>query len=163
MDAVLYGQLYNDAMSGMDSLFDDMKDSMKNFNKKNYSNVFEEMQRKYGKVMICIEQVYNEEGKDPQNWVNKLAERFVSHAQELISAKKWKFQRENMTIDCNMFLVSYVFPLILEYDGNMAEPLAEAIRDQWNEAFDTQLECGNFERISNGFSNSIFGIPMGKR
>ena len=34
MDAVLYGQLYNEAMMGMDTLFEDMKDSLKNFNKK---------------------------------------------------------------------------------------------------------------------------------
>ena len=35
MDVVLYGQLYNEAMMGMDTLFDDMKDSLKNFSKKN--------------------------------------------------------------------------------------------------------------------------------
>ena len=34
MDVVLYGQLYNEAMMGMDTLFDDMKDSLKNFSKK---------------------------------------------------------------------------------------------------------------------------------
>ena len=36
MDLIQYGQYYNDAMTGMDSMFDDMKESMKNFNKKRY-------------------------------------------------------------------------------------------------------------------------------
>ena len=39
MDLIQYGQYYNDAMTGMDTMFDDMKDSMKNFNKKNYPDI----------------------------------------------------------------------------------------------------------------------------
>jgi hypothetical protein len=46
MDVVLYGQLYNEAMAGMDSLFDDMRGSLKNFSKKNYPDIFEDMKKK---------------------------------------------------------------------------------------------------------------------
>ena len=35
MDLVQYGEFYNEAMMGMDSLFEDMKDALKSFNKKN--------------------------------------------------------------------------------------------------------------------------------
>ena len=48
MDLIQYGQYYNDAMTGMDTMFDDMKDSMKHFNKKNYPGYFENMMKKYG-------------------------------------------------------------------------------------------------------------------
>ena len=58
MDLIQYGQYYNDAMTGMDSMFDDMKESMKNFNKKNYPGYFENMMKKYGKVFLCIGDVY---------------------------------------------------------------------------------------------------------
>ena len=43
MDLIQYGQYYNDAMTGMDSMFDEMKESMKNFNKMNYRGYFENM------------------------------------------------------------------------------------------------------------------------
>ena len=43
MDLIQYGQLYNDAMAGMDTLFEDMKESMKHFNKKKYPGFFENM------------------------------------------------------------------------------------------------------------------------
>ena len=161
MDLMQYGQLYNEAMSGMDMLFDEMKYSLKNFSKKNYPVVFEGMMKKYGKVLLRIEEIYNYE-EDKEAWVNKLAERFVGYAEEMIGAQRWKFQRENMKIDCNMFVVSYVLPLILEYKGKMSEPFAEAVKDHWNEAFGTQMECGSYDRIYSGFKTSILGIPIGK-
>ena len=61
MDVVLYGQLYNEAMVGMDTMFDDMRDSLKNFSKKNYPDVFEGLQKKYGRVFMCVEEIYNED------------------------------------------------------------------------------------------------------
>lgn len=161
MDLVQYGKLYNEAMTGIDQIFEDMKGSLKNFSKKNYPDVFENMMNKYGKVFLCIEEVYNYE-EDQAAWLNKLAERFTGYAKEMIESQKWKFQRENMKIDCNMFVVSYVLPLILEYKGKMSEPFAEAVKDHWNEAFGTQLECGSYDKIFGGFKTSILGIPIGK-
>ena len=161
MDLVQYGQYYNDAMLGMDNMFDDMRDSLKNFNKKNYPGYFENMMKKYGKVFLCIEAVYDHE-ENKEKWLQKLAERFVSHAEELVNSKKWKFQRENLLIDCNMFVVSYVLPAVNAFEGNMAAPFAQKLADCWNEKFGTQMEVGDYERILNGFSTTILGIKIGK-
>lgn len=161
MDLIQYGQLYNDAMAGMDTLFEDMKESMKHFNKKKYPGFFENVMKKNGKVFLCIEEVYNYE-KDKEKWLNKLAERFVNYAQQMIQSEKRKFKRENMQIDCNIFVVSYVVPAILEYKGNMSEPFAEKLLDVWNEAFGTQMQGGDYETILGGFNTSIFGINFGK-
>lgn len=161
MDLVQYGQYYNDAMSGMDSMFDDMKESMKHFNKKNYPGYFENMMKKYGKIFLCIEAVYDHEEKK-EKWLKKLADRFVDHAEEMIMSKKWKFQRENALVDCNMFVVSYVLPAINEFEGTMSAPFAQMLCGCWNERFGTQMEVGSYEKIYNGFSTSIFGIKFGK-
>ena len=161
MDLIQYGQLYNDAMAGMDTLFDDMKESMKSFNKKKYPGFFENMMKKYGKVFICIEEVYNYES-NKEKWLNKLAERFVGYAQNMIQSEKRKFKRDNMQIDCNIFVVSYVVPAILEYKGNMSEPFAQVLLDCWNETFGTQMQGGDYETILGGFNTSIFGINFGK-
>ena len=161
MDVMLYGQLYNEAMMGMDSFFEEMKDSMANFSKKRYPSYFEDLQKKYGKVLLSVEEIYNEE-EDKEAWLNKLGERLVNHAKELVASKKWKFQRENLQIDCNMFVVSYIIPLILEYKGTSSEAFAQAVADNWNEAFGTQMGCGNYERIFGGFKTAILGIPFGK-
>ena len=161
MDVMLYGQLYNEAMMGMDSFFEEMKDSMANFSKKRYPSYFEDLQKKYGKVLLSVEEIYNEE-EDKEAWLNKLGERLVNHAKELVASKKWKFQRENLQIDCNMFVVSYIIPLILEYKGISSEAFAQAVADNWNEAFGTQMVCGNYERIFGGFKTAILGIPFGK-
>ena len=117
--------------------------------------------KKYGKVWLCVEEIYNHE-EDKEAWVNKLAERFVGYAIDLINSQKRKFQKENVKIDCNMFVVTYVIPMIVEYKGNMSEDFAQAIADCWNENFGTQMECGNYETIFKGFKTSILGIPIGK-
>ena len=161
MDLIQYGQLYNDAMAGMDTLFEDMKESMKHFNKKKYPGFFENMMKKYGKVFICIEEVYNHES-NKEKWLNKLAERFVGYAQSMIQSEKKKFKRNNMQIDCNIFVVSYVIPAILEYKGNMSEPFAQTLLDCWNETFGTQMQSGDYETILGGFNTTIFGINFGK-
>ena len=162
MDLIQYGQLYNDAMAGMDTLFDDMKGSMKSFNKKKYPGFFENMMKKYGRVFICIEEVYNYES-NKEKWLNKLAERFVGYAQNMIQSEKRKFKRDNMQIDCNIFVVSYVVPAILGYKGNMSEPFAQILLDCWNETFGTQMQSGDYETILGGFNTSIFGINFGKQ
>lgn len=161
MDVMLYGQLHNEAMMGMDAFFDDMKVSMSNFSKKRYPAYFEDLQKKYGRVLLSIEEIYNDV-EDKDAWINKLAERLVGHAKELVASKKWKFQKENLQIDCNMFVVTYIIPLIMEYKGNSSEPLAHAIADCWNNAFGTQMECGSYDRIFGGFKTAILGIPFGK-
>ena len=76
--------------------------------------------------------------------------------------KKKKFKRNNMQIDCNIFVVSYVIPAILEYKGNMSEPFAQTLLDCWNETFDTQMQGGDYETILGGFNTTIFGINFGK-
>lgn len=164
MDLVQYGQYYNDAMAGMDALFEDMKDSMKNFNKKSYPGYFENMMKKYGKVFLCIEAVYDHEDTEEkkEKFLRKLADRFIGYAEEMVSSKKWKFQKQSTLIDCNMFVVSYVLPAINGFEGNMAKPFAQILCDNWNEKFGTNMEVGDYDRIYNGFSTSIFGIKIGK-
>lgn len=161
MELVQYEKFYNDAMLGMDDLFDEMKDSMKNFNKKNYPDVFEHMMKKYGKVFTSIEEIYAYE-ENKEKWLKKLAERFVGHAEQMIRSKRWKFQQNNVSVDCSMFVVSYVIPAILEFQGEMSEPFAKTLTEQWNEAFGTNMECGGYEQIYSGFRTSIFGINFGK-
>lgn len=160
MELVQYEKFYNDAMLGMDDLFEELKASMKQFNKKNYPGAFEHLMKKYGNVFLSIEEIYRYE-ENKEKWVRKLAERFTEHARVLIDSKRWKYQQNNLTVDCTMFVVSYVIPAIMEYQGEMSAPLAQAVADLWNESFGTQIECGNYERIYGGFRTSILGINLG--
>lgn len=161
MDLVQYGQFYNEAMLGMDILFEDRKEALKSFDKKKYPAYFEYMMEKYSRVFRCIEEVYNSE-EDKEKWLNQLAERVTGYVKKLVDSKKRKFQKENTFIDCNMFVVSYVLPLVNEFEGNMSAPFAQTLADCWNEKFGTQIQVGSYDRIFNGFSTNILGIKIGK-
>ena len=150
MDLIQYGQYYNDAMTGMDSMFDDMKENVKDWND--------------DEELLCIEAVYDHEDTEEkkEKFLRKLADRFIGYAEEMVSSKKWKFQKQSTLIDCNMFVVSYVLPAINGFEGNMAKQFAQILCDNWNEKFGTNMEVGDYDRIYNGFSTSIFGIKIGK-
>lgn len=161
MDLIQYGQLFNEGMVGMDALFEDMKESKKHFSKKKYPVFFENMMNKYDRVFNAIEEVYNYE-RNKDKWLFRLAERFVGYAQRMIQSETRKFKRDNLQIDCNIYVVSYVIPAILEYKGNMSEPFAEKILEEWNKTFGTRMAGGNYEMILSGFNTNIFGISFGK-
>ena len=57
---------------------------MKNFNKKNYPGYFENMMKKYGKVFLCIEAVYDHEETEEKK-------------QGGLSAKEYKKKMERKT------------------------------------------------------------------
>ena len=120
--------------------------------------------KKYGKVFLCIEAVYDHEDTEEkkEKFLRKLTDRFIGYAEEMVNSKKWIFQKQSTLIDCNMFVVSYVLPAINGFEGNMAKPFAQILCDNWNEKFGTNMEVGDYDRIYNGFSTSIFGIKIGK-
>ena len=160
MDFVQKGQLYEKALSGMETFFGEMKDSLKNFNKKRYPECFQNLMRQYESLFHCIEKLYVSE-EQKQQWLTKLADCLVTSAEDMIRAERWKFRRENLQVDCNLFVVTYIIPLVLEYGGEMSEPFAKNILNCWNKAFDTHMEAGRFEQIYGGFRTGIFGISLG--
>ncbi|MGN0334144.1 MAG: hypothetical protein ACI4DV_00585 [Lachnospiraceae bacterium] len=150
---------FEEAMSGLDGMFEPVQECLKGFKKKTYPEVFKNLMSKYERTFACVEELYRAE-EDKEHCLNRLAERLVDLAQTRIENEKRKTRRETMKIDYNMFAVSYLFPAILEYRGQMSGPFAEKVKEQWNSIFGTQLECAGYECICGGFRNTIFGIDL---
>ena len=55
-------------------------------------------------------------------------------------------------IDLNMAMVSFVFPMVLEYRGNSSAPLADKLTEAWKEAFPkSDIHAATYEEIEQGF------------
>ena len=162
MDAGRYEQLYHKAMLGVDILLEDVKNPLKNFNRKKYPDCFQNLMKNNESFFKSVEELYREE-KDPQVWLQKLALRLTDNAKERIFNKKWKFQREQIQADYNIYMVVYLIPMIRKYPSAMSEAFSEEVLKQWNRTFGTKLEAGTYDQIYNSFRTGIFGINFGDR
>lgn len=141
--------------------FEDLKAALKKFNKKNYEEQYEFLKEKYKTVLDRIEAGYLQEA-DGRTWLITVSENVIRAAEKTVRSKKWKYQQRTLQYDCNLFLVTYLLPLIQGYKGSMAEPFAEILAEKWNQRFGTQMKAGTYEQIQAGFTNTILGIKIGK-
>ena len=64
--------------------------------------------------------------------------------------------------DIQYFLLSYAAPAALRQNTEKSLAFAEATRKIWIERHpDMPYECTTIEKLSGGFSNTIFGFPVG--
>lgn len=144
----------------LELFFENVKESLKNFNKKNYPARFLYLKSRYEGLMTSIDKEFVRR-QNSQEWMNEIAEAIADCAEKIIRSKKWKFQQKNQQIDFDMYVVIYLLPLFQEF-GESGAFLARSLAKCWNHRFETHVEVGSFEQIGQGFSNTIFGLNIGK-
>ena len=162
MEFVEKKQLLEKVRSDIAMLLDDRKEGLKNFTRKKYPVFFEVLKHKYQHMFANIEKlVLSKESEEALR--DEISNQFIYCAQRLMEEKKWKFQRENIQADCNIFMITYVIPMILDYENEMSEVFAETLLRKWNDNFHTNMTAGNYSQICSGFRTGIFGISFGER
>lgn len=144
----------------LELFFENVKDSLKNFTKKNYPVWFSYLKSRYEGMMTSIDKEFVQR-QSSQEWMNEIAEAVTDCAEKIVRSKKWKFQQKNQQMDFDMYVVIYLLPLFKEF-GESGALLAQSLAKCWNQRFGTHVEVGSFEQISQGFGNTIFGIKIGK-
>lgn len=132
-----------------------VQNPMKNFNKKEYKNVFQDFYYHNEKLLVKVEQLYF---KSPikDELVKEIANAFLNDVNNKLDLQKNKRKREEQLLDYNMVMAVYVFPAILELEGKSSEPLAQAILDAWKENFPkTNLALSSFKNINEGFNKKF--------
>lgn len=140
--------------------FENIKESLKSFDKKNYPARFSYLKSRYEGLMTSIDKEFVQK-QSSQEWLNETAEAVTDCAEKIIRSKKWKFQQKNLQTDCDMYVVIYLLPLLDSYGGS-GTLLAKELAKCWNHRFGTQVAVGSYEQINQGFSNTILGIKIGK-
>lgn len=155
--------LYGEAAAGISTFLDEMEASLKGFGRETYEGVFRERMAQYEPVFDRIEQLYRQtDDDDKKGLLAGLAEAVADSAAALSAGEKRRSKREKKQLNCNTFAAIYLLPAIIEYGGEMSRPFAEAVRDHWNERFESRVECGEFEKINGSFRTSILGLPLKK-
>lgn len=142
---------YLTALHGMEQIIPKEEKPMAGFNKKAYANVFRRYYESNLGVYEALENGYNS-AIDKEQFILNMADAAVNSAVNLINGSGKKRKQSEKLIDLNLCMVVYVLPGILEYGGESAKPLTDALLKRWKEQFpSTNISAATFGEIEAGF------------
>lgn len=147
----------DDIKSALPVMYNDLLGYVDQFNQKNYQSVFEELDRRYRSLTDACIRICEEAGDAEDERIEELARVLPEHVSGLLEGESGR-KREMHSVDLNMAMTIYVFPL-LQYTRNpIGEKLAERTAQIWNETNATALTLGtsSYDNIMGGFKKSIF-------
>ena len=149
-----YGDAYGQAVQGLIEMFSDVENPMANFKKDVYEKAFREYVKKHGKTLQAIESVYASL-ESPEHFCKDLAVKLSDYAEEQMHAIKKKNKAFQQQMDNNMMLAIYVFPALTEGHQEAREAVADAIVENWNQRFGTNVSKSTYEVIYSGFQKKL--------
>lgn len=130
------------------------------FGRDTYAASFEEYLAENRELWNSFRQLFREETNDEET-ENAVADVLVNKAKELVDMQNKRITREKTQLNINLYMVSYVFPALLECqeyrqkDGN-AGKMAETICKKWKETFPKYaIQYADFDSIKSGFKQKL--------
>ncbi len=141
---------YLSALHGMEGLFDNIEDLLKNFHRKEYAMAFSQFYKDHAAVLGALEQGYVN-AIEKEMYLSNMADAVVSAATKYLEGFK-KREIDNEKINLNLCMVAYIVPAILKNKGTSSEIFVDLLLDRWKEQFpESNLTAGTFEEIDAGF------------
>ena len=133
--------------------------AMKKFKKDTYEDFFYNVYReRMGEIYGMMKTMYRSENKEAE--MHEAGAAFAGYAEEQM--KKQKFWRRNVYFsDMTFIVVLYVFPGILEMQGEDDKRFVDIINEEWKKKFpSSDMRPGDFKKIQSGFRTRILGIDV---
>lgn len=147
--------MYSDAQETLINLFEDALILVKSFNRDVYKRDFETHYNKYKDFFVNVnESLREEEGKETV--ISELAGIIPNYIDEKLKKIGQKRKRENLILDYNMALVTYVLPVINYGDGEYGNAISEKIVELWNNNISSvTIKNATYETITEGFKKRL--------
>ena len=144
---------------------------IRRFAKSTYGPSFEKFQEIAGEFGELLESLYEqcvakdgteaEQLKATEEFCESIARIFTEVIQSKQEESKSKAQREERQRNHNLFMVTYVFPYIMEMRNPYYKQLATAIEKNWAAAFkSSKIKAASFETIMGGFQRKFLGFSI---
>lgn len=141
-------------LEGMQTMLAFIGNPMDTFKKKSYQDTFEKIYSHFLPALNAIEDVYTSV-LEPETFIHNMAQALVDSAVQQVDRAK-KRQKDQVLMDLNMAMATYVFPTLLHYQGTSSRPLVDQILVLWKEAFPkSNLQAAEFEYIQQGFQKKF--------
>ncbi len=139
------------AIEGMKKFLDEARDPMERFNRKYYAESFQNFYLTCVDTFDAIEALFNSV-EEPETMIANMANALADAAAEKVDAVQRNSKKGIEQINLNMELACFIFPAILEYKGNMSEPLVHAVEKAWKEHFPKyDVKAASLAEINKGF------------
>ncbi|MBR5510021.1 MAG: hypothetical protein IKV59_08200 [Lachnospiraceae bacterium] len=153
-DIVRYGECYNRAMLDMKDMIRTCEDPVKRFKKDSYEGEFERFHSSHREMYEAIAFVYQND-EQPDRWLQKLADLFVSEAKSALESCKNKGKKNQLQLDMNLMLGVYLIPSIRKYPAKFSEQFADCIVTTWNRELKASVGKSSFDDIESGFHKKL--------
>lgn len=136
-------------------LFEEVQIPIAKFNKQNYEISFQNQYETYRELFEEIEKAV-ENAEQEEETVLEIASVIPEYVEEKLSALKSKRKAENIVIDYNYTMVTYVFPL-LNYNKTVAcKMITDKMLELWNQKISKNpIQNSTYESIHEGFSQRL--------
>ncbi len=142
---------YLTGIEGMPRLLECCEDPLEYFKRNLYPTQFQKWYQMNVPTFDAIENGYNSV-IDKDQFLANMAGALVEYAKGRIDSCRRRSAKERKMMDLNMAMVTFVFPMVLEYKGNSSVPLTDKLIEAWKEAFPKSvLQAASFEEIEQGF------------
>lgn len=142
---------YLTGIEGMPKLLECCEDPLEYFKRNLYPTHFQELYQMNFQTFEAIENGYNSV-IDKEQFLANMAGALVEYAKTRMDGCRRRSEKDRKMMDLNMAMVTFVFPMILEYKGNSSVPLTDKLVGVWKEAFPKAvLQATSYEEIEKGF------------
>lgn len=159
----MYRQFITTGMNKMktEDLFTEKQAYLDRFHASGYPAAFEAYQSQVNAFLDACDNACPAEEGNIEDFCKDIAGQICSYAAEQKKQVGFRNEREEEAWqrDCNLFMVAYVFPAILECRNSYYKPLTKAIEKAWAKAFkSSKIKAATFETINSGFHKKILGL-----
>ena len=133
--------------------------AMKKFKKDTYEDFFYNVYRQsMGDIYAMMKTMYKSENKETE--MHEAGKAFAEYAHAEYKSKKfWK--RSVFLSDMTFIVALYVFPGILEMQGEDDRRFVDVINEEWKVKFpSSDIQPGDFKKIQSGFRTRILGFDV---
>ncbi|MBE5881164.1 MAG: hypothetical protein E7289_02450 [Lachnospiraceae bacterium] len=144
----------------VNELFENREYYLRRFNKKQYLETFEEYEKAFHSFDALCRKHYEEHG-DIELLCGEVAQAVCLYVSECASGQLFKNARQEAEWQeqMNLFVVTYLFPAILECRNDYYKQLVKALEKQWAQTFKGyKIKAATFETINSGFQKKAFGL-----
>lgn len=136
-------------------LFEEAQVLIRKFNKQNYEIGFQNQYEKYHEILEKMDAEV-EEAEDKEAAIMAIASIIPEYVKEKASALKSKRKAENLVVDYNYAMVTYVLPLVNYNRRENCNKISETMVKLWNqEITGTPIKNSTYESIYGGFSQRM--------
>ena len=150
-------------MNKMDTLilFENYEQYLTKFTKQEYPEAFEGYYAKAEPILKAIDEKYASFDGKKAEFCQEISQLICEQALSRKQHSQFKNQKQELKwqMDMNLFMVSFLFPTIMECRNEYYKELCSELEKSWAKTFRrNKIKAATYETVNSGFQKKAFGL-----